>query len=147
MARQKEFRPLFGSEGFVEITETITLGTAMQTLSNRGVSFVVYDTSAQPNDAVIPDPDFIGQTKYVLLDNQTTSLEANFNLGSTARVLWGTTFNTLTVNSTANDAPAFQLIAVSTSQWALLNRTANLSTAALSVDWALSATTGSTGQA
>ena len=61
MARQKEFRPLFGSEGFVEITETITLGTAMQTLSNRGVSFVTYDTSGQPNDAVIPDPDFIGR--------------------------------------------------------------------------------------
>lgn len=139
-------RPIHAQGGYVDKVESVTLSTAMQTLANEGVSFVTYGTSGKPSDAVIPDPSFKGARKTVILDNQTTSLEANFNLASTGKTFWGTTFNTLTIGSTANDAPAFELVAQAATRWAIVNRTANLSTAAAGVDWVLSATTGSTGQ-
>lgn len=139
-------RPLLGVGGFAEKVESVTLSTAMKTLTNEGVSFVTYATSGKASDAVIPNPSYPGVRKTVILDNQTTSLEANFNLATTASVIWGTTFNTITVASTANDSPAFTLIARTTGSWALESWTANASTGATSVDWSLSATTGSTGQ-
>ena len=115
------------------------MSTALSTLTNEGVSFVTYDTSGQSNDAEIPDPSYAGVRKVVILDNQTTSLEANFNTDSTGSVLFGSTFNTITAASTANNPISFGLIAVSTDQWAVefLSSTG---------DWTLAASTGSTGQ-
>lgn len=146
MGREYSKRAPFSPKNLAVATSTVTLSSAMQTLASEGVAFVTYGTSGKPSDAVIPNPDYKGAQLTVVLDNNTTSLEANFNTASTANTFWGTTFNTITINSTANETSAFQLVAVSTSQWAITALSPNLSTGAASVDWALSATTGSTGQ-
>lgn len=138
MGREQFDRPVFAENGFIENTETVTLSSAMQTLSDHGASFVTYPTSGKPNDAVIPDPPFTGATKYIAVNNQTTSLEANFNLNTTARTFFGSTNNTVTVNATGVTA-ALALIANSTSSWAVVSQSD-------ASHWAYSASTGSTGQ-
>lgn len=132
-------RPVKAVGGFSEPTETITLSTAAQTLSNEGISFVTYSSSGVASDMLLPTPALAGIHKYIVVDNQTTSLEANINLASTGSVFYGTTFNTATIATTAVDAPTLHLISVSTSQWAVMG----LTTAAI---WTLAASTGSTGQ-
>lgn len=139
MGVEKFKRPILGTQGFAEVTETATLSTAVQTLASEGISFVTYASSGKASDAIISAPNRAGVRKTVVLDNQTTSLEANFNTASTGSVFWGTTNNTITAASTVNDPTFFELVAVSTSQWALVNLSST-------VDWTLSATTGSTGQ-
>ena len=141
MGVEKEYRPVLGSEGFLVPTETVALSTAVQTLAGEGVSFVTYGTSGDPNDAIIPAPFYAGQQMTVVLDNQTTSLEANFNTATTAagEDFFGSTFNTITVTSTINSNIFFSLTAASTAQWALTNLSST-------VDFSLTATTGSTGQ-
>ena len=146
MGVEKVNRPLLGASGFLIPVETVTLSSALQTLAGEGVSLVTYGTSGVANDAQIPSPHYAGQQMTVVLDNNTTSLEASFYTHSTGQTFWGTTFNTITINSTANETSAFSLIAATTARWAVVSLTANLSTAAASVDWALSASTGSTGQ-
>ena len=139
MGVEKFKRPVLGETGFSLPVETQTLSTALTTLTNEGVSLVTCDSSGQANDAKIPNPSRAGIRKIVVLDNQTTSLEANFNTASTGSLLWGTTFNTITAASTVNDTISFELIGASTSRWALVNLSST-------VDWTLSASTGSTGQ-
>jgi hypothetical protein len=139
MGVEKFKRPVLGTQGFAEVTEAVTLSTAVQTLANEGISFVTYASSGKASDALIPGPNRVGVRKIVVLDNQTTSLEANFNTASTGTVFWGTTANTITAASTVNNPISFELIGKSTSQWALV-------TLSSTVDWTLSASTGSTGQ-
>ena len=132
-------RAPFSPKNLAVVTSTVTLSTAVQTLASEGVAFVTYGTSGNPSDAIIPDPDYAGAQLTVVLDNNTTSVEANFNTASTGNVFFGSTLNTITVDSTLNDTLSFQLTGFSTSQWAI---TAISST----IDWVLSASTGSTGQ-
>ena len=139
MGVEKFKRPVLGTQGFAEAVESVTLSTAMKTLAGEGVSYVTYSSSGAASDAVIPNPNRAGVRKIVVLDNQTSSLEANFNTASTGNVFWGTTANTITAASTANNPISFELIGKTTSQWALV-------TLSSTVDWTLSASTGSTGQ-
>lgn len=125
--------------GPISYVETVTLSTVAQTLSDQGVSFITYGTSGKASDAILPDPPAAGASKVIAILNGTTSLEANVNLATTARVFWGTTFNTVTVAST-DPNNALELVAVSTTQWAVkaLSSTSH---------WTFSASTGSTGMA
>jgi hypothetical protein len=131
-----------GSQGGLALpVNAITLSSAVQTLAVGGLNAVTYDSSGNASDVLIPAPDRAGQVIRVVLNNATTSLEANFNTFSTAtgKEFFGSTNNTITIASTAVVAPSFELVSVSTSRWAV---TAISST----VDWTFSATTGSTGQ-
>ena len=139
MGREYSKRAVGFSGGLAVPTNAVTLSTALQTLKNEGINFVTYGTSGTPSDAQIPGAPYAGAMLTVVLDNNTTSIEENFNLASTGDLFWGSTFNTIAVASTVNDTMSFQLTAQSTSQWAV---TAISST----IDWTLSATTGSTGQ-
>jgi hypothetical protein len=118
---------------------SVTLSTALQTLA-IGMNAVTYDTSGVASDAAFPVPQ-PGDVLRVSLNNGTTSLEANFNTAATDSAFFGTTAsNTITIASTAGSlTPYFELTGVSTSQWALIQSS--------SVDWTVSSTTGSTGQA
>ena len=130
-----------GTAGGVNLpVNTVTLSTALQTLA-VGVNAVTYDTSGNASDAVFPEPQ-LGDILQVSLNNGTTSLEANFNTAATDSVFFGTTgSNTIAIASTAGTlVPSFSLTGVSTSQWAI-------TTISSSVDWTISSTTGSTGQA
>lgn len=147
MGLEKIKRSLLAADGFVDDTESITLGSTMQTLSDHGASFVTYGTSGSANDAVIPDPSFAGLHKHITVDNQTTSLEASFHLSATGRSLWSSTSNTITIATTASPTH-LSLVGVSTSQWAVVGISAHNSTSTgdPAQDFTFSKTTGSTGQ-
>jgi hypothetical protein len=140
MGREYNKRAVGTAGGLAGPISSMTLTDVAQTLS-LGFTAVTYGTSGVSADVLVPEPAAVGDQIGVAVSNGTTSLEANFNLPTTGSVLFGTTFNTLAVASTAGSiAPSFSLVAISTSQWAL----ASISS---TVDWTISATTGSTGQA
>ncbi len=148
MGKETFARPVFSPKNLAVVTSTATLTDAVITLPSEGVAFITYGTSGNSNDAIIPTPDFKGAQLQVVLDNNTTSLEANFNTATTAtgNDFFGSTFNTITANSTDNETSTFSLVAVSTARWAITSLSVNATTAATHMDWTLSATTGSTGQ-
>ena len=125
--------------GLVEQLSTATLSTAAVTLA-RGVNAITYGTSGNASDMLLPDIKSVGEKVTVVVNNGTTSLEANINTGTTGSVFFGSTLNTVTIASTAGSlVPHIEFVAVSTSQWAITSISST-------VDWTLSATTGSTGQ-
>lgn len=134
-------RPVGFIKGFAVPVSTATLADAHTTLANYGVNAVVYGTSGVSNDMVLPAPSHVGQVVSVVVDNQTTSLEANINTDSTGNLFWGSTNNTITIaaDKAVTDVPFLEFTAISTSQWAV---TALSSTG----HWAFSLSTGSTGQ-
>jgi hypothetical protein len=127
--------------GVAHPVNSVTLSDAVVTLA-VGVNAVTYDTSGNSNDAIIPAPKTVGEVIFVALNNGTTSVEANFNTAATGSAFFGTTgSNTIAIASTAGTlVPSFSLASVSTSQWAI-------TAISSSVDWTISSTTGSTGQA
>lgn len=139
----KEYFPRavgFG-KGFSVPVNTITLSSAAQTAQGYGVNLVTYASSGVANDLILPDPPAVGNVMQIVLDNNTTSAEANINTNSTGQVFWGTTFNTVTVATTGGDGLiSLELTAATTASWAV---TGISSTA----QWTFSATTGSTGTA
>ncbi len=139
MGLEQFSRPVFSPKNLAVVTSTATLTDAVITLPSEGVAFITYGTSGNSNDAIIPTPDFKGAQLTVVLDNNTTSIEANFNTDSTGNVFFGSSFNTIAVASTANDTVFFGLTGFSTSQWAITSLSST-------IDWTLSAGTGSTGQ-
>lgn len=146
MGKEYSKRPTFSPESRAYPVNTATLSSAAVTLK-RGLNLITYSSSGKASDMLLPDPGFIGEEIIVLVDNQTTSLEANINTGATGQLFYGTTFNTATVATTAIDAIPIQLVAATTAQWAVLSYPAlPASTAAYGVGWSLSASTGSTGQ-
>ncbi len=148
MGQEYSRRAPSSPKNLVLVTSTATLTDAVVTLPSEGIAFVTYGTSGNSNDAIIPTPDYKGAQLQVVLDNNTTSLEANFNTATTAtgNDFFGSTFNTITANSTANETSSFSLVAVSTARWAITSLSVNATTAATHMDWVLAATTGSTGQ-
>lgn len=145
MGREYNKRAVGTAGGIAVPVNSVTLSDTAVTLAVGGVNAVTYGTSGNSNDALLPAPN-VGDVVRVIMNNATTSLEANFNTDSTGSVFFGTTANTITANSTANDSSAFELIAVSTSQWGIVSLSVNGTTGATHMDWVLSATTGSTGQ-
>jgi len=145
MGREYNKRAVGTAGGLAVPVNSITLTDAAQTLAVGGVNAVTYGTSGISNDMLLPAPN-VGDVVKVVMNNGTTSLEANINTAATGSVFFGTTANTITANSTANDSSAVELIGVSTSQWGVVSLSVNGTTAATHMDWALSATTGSTGQ-
>ncbi len=148
MGKETFARPVFSPKNLAVVTSTVTLTDVAATIASEGVVFVTYGTSGISNDVIIPTPDFQGAQLQVVLDNNTTSLEANFNTATTgaANDFFGSSFNTITANSTDNETSSFSLVAVSTAKWAITSLSVNATTAATHMDWTLSATTGSTGQ-
>ncbi len=128
--------------GLAVPVNSVTLSDSVVTLVSGGVNAVTYDTSGDSNDAIIPAPNIAGEVLRVALNNATTSVEANFNTDSSGNAFFGTTgSNTIAIASTAGTlVPCFELTSVSTSQWAF-------TVISSSVDWTISSTTGSTGQA
>ncbi len=133
-------RPV-GQSGSVALpVNAVTLSSAVQTLA-VGVNAVTYGTSGLASDMLLPAIKTVGEVVVVSLNNGTTSLEANINTASTAVTLFGSTFNTATVASTAGSLlPAVEFTSVSTSQWAVTNISST-------ADWTFAGSTGSTGQA
>lgn len=136
MGKEYSRRPFFAPQGEALRVTSHTLSTAAVTL-RPGLNLLNYTSSGKASDALLPEPSFIGQEVMVILNNGTTSLEANINTWATASVFFGTTFNTAIPTATQADPPTMHFIANSTSQWAILSMG---STAA----WVLSASTGST---
>lgn len=130
--------------GVVLPVNTASLSSAAVTLA-VGVNVITYDSSGAASDMILPSPQ-AGSVLKVVMNNGTTSLEANVNTDATGNTFFGSTFNTITANSTANDSSAFELVGVSTSQWGIVSLSVNGTTGATHMDWALSGTTGSTGQ-
>ena len=128
--------------GLAVPVNSVTLSDSVVTLVSGGVNAVTYDTSGNSNDAIIPAPSIAGEVLRIALNNATTSVEANFNTDSSDNNFFGTTgSNTIAIASTAATlVPSFELTSVSTSQWAI-------TAISSSVDWTISSTTGSTGQA
>lgn len=141
MGREYHKRPVGFSGGLNVPLNSVTLSTDPQTLADEGVNLVVYDTSGQANDMILPKPSIVGQVSSVVVDNQTTSAEANLNTHTTGALFWGSTNNTATivVTSTDPDVPFIEFTAATTSQWAItgLSSTGH---------WTFSLSTGSTGQ-
>lgn len=128
--------------------EAVTLGATASTLAADGVSFVTYGTSGSANDMILPDAPQAGLVKWICLANNTTSIEANLNLATTARVFFGTTFNTVTINSTGDGPYYLGFVAQNSTSWGVftVSQPSTLSTAVNTEDWLFSATTGSTAQ-
>lgn len=116
MGFDKNKRPFHSPENI----STATLSTAAATLVEESLNLITVDSSGQPNDAIIPDPTKRGLKLAVAVDNQTTSEEANFTLASTGNTLFGTTFNTINLDTTVGNN-FFDLTAASTSQWVVTN--------------------------
>ncbi len=132
-------RPVGQQGGIAHPVNSVTLSTAVQTLA-VGINAVTYGTSGVPSDMLLPAIKSVGEVVSVALNNGTTSLEANINTSATGVTLFGSTFNTATIASTAGSlVPAIEFTSVSTSQWAVTYMSST-------VDWTLAATTGSTGQ-
>lgn len=132
-------RPIGQTGGLAVPVNSVTLSTAAQNLA-VGINAVTYDTSGVASDMILPAIKSVGEVVSVAVNNATTSLEANINTASTATTLFGSTFNTATVASTAGSlVPAIEFTSVSTTQWAITYLSST-------VDWTLAATTGSTGQ-
>ncbi len=145
MGKEYFKRPV-GVAGGVHLPSTsATLGSTAVTLS-AGLNVITYDSSGAASDMILPSP-HVGEILKVVMNNGTTSLEANVNTDATGNTFFGSTFNTITANSTANDSSAFELVGVSTSQWGIVSLSVNGTTGNTHMDWSLSATTGSTGQA
>jgi hypothetical protein len=137
------FKRSVGKVGGLAVpVNSVTLSDTVVTLVSGGVNAVTYGTSGNSNDAIIPAPNVAGEIMRVTLNNGTTSVEANFNTDTTGNAFFGTTgSNTIAIASTAGTlVPSFELTSVSTSQWAI-------TAISSSVDWTISSTTGSTGQA
>ena len=132
-----------GVEGPIrERVESITLGTTARTLSGHGVSFLTYASSGGARDAILPAPEFSGQTKEIFLIKETSSEEAQVHTPTTATVFAGTTFNQITVAASTTftaGTPYLRLVAQSTATWAV--------SVGSTVDWDFAATTGSTAPA
>jgi len=130
----------------VSALESLTGTNAAQTLSADGVSVLTYGTSGISNDFILPNPSRVGARKDVLVINNTTSVELNINTATTASVIWGTTWNTITISAASTGSPggtpagtaSLALIGVSTSQWAV--------TPGSTFNWDFSGSTGSTSQ-
>lgn len=119
---------------------TATLGSSAVSLKADYYNFVTYGTSGVANDMLLPNISYKGQQVVVVVDNNTTSIEANINTGATGDVFWGTTFNTATIGTTGEDGGvSIELTAVTTAAWAVSGMSST-------GHWTLSATTGSTGQ-
>jgi hypothetical protein len=137
MGREYSKRPFFSPAGDAVRVTSLTVGNAFVTLKT-GLNLLAYASSGVAGDIILPEPSFIGQEVMAVLNNGTTSLEANVNTWATASVFYGTTFNTAAPATTGADPPSIHFIANSTSQWAILS----MGSTAM---WTLSATTGSTG--
>ena len=148
MGYQKSKRPILapkgvklaGSGGRLTVpTESLTGTTVAQTVAANGVSFLTYGTSGKTNDFLLPAPPAAGVIKEIFVLKGTSSEELNINAATTANVVWGTTYNTITIAATTV-APAgtayLRLVGVSTAQWAV--------TVGSTIDWDFSASTGST---
>ena len=125
--------------------ETVnSTGGAAPTLADHGISFVIYGTSGQAGDVILPAPPRAGAIKEIIARNDTTSVELNINTATTANVFAGTTNNTITISAASTGSPGgvpagtlyLRLLAVSTAQWAAI--------AGSTFNWDYSATTGST---
>lgn len=141
MGREYSKRPVGFAGGINIPINSVTLSDAVQTLADEGINLVTYGTSGNSNDMILPKPSLVGQVVKVVVDNQTTSLEANLNTDSTGNLFWGSTNNTITIaaDEAVTDVPFLEFTAATTSQWAV---TAMSSTG----HWAFSLSTGSTGQ-
>lgn len=105
-----------------------------------GHTFVTVATSGKSNDVILPITPFKGAQITLVVDNQTTSAEANINTPSTGNLFWGTTNNTATIVVTStNTDNAFIEFSAASSQWAVTDMSST-------GHWAFSLTTGSTGQ-
>ena len=119
---------------------TATLSSAVTSLVADTHNFVTYGTSGVANDMLLPNISYKGQQVVVVVDNNTTSIEANINTAATGDVFWGTTLNTATIATTGEDGGiSIAFTAVTTSQW-------GVSAMSSTGHWTFSATTGSTGQ-
>lgn len=128
--------------------ESVTSSTALQTLSDHGVSFVTVASSGAGRDFKLPAPPAAGAVKYVYVINNTTSVDTRILAHTTAvaNTFWGTTFNEAALAAASTGSPGgtpdgtvgLMLVAASTAQWAV--------TAFGSTNWTFAATTGSTGQ-
>lgn len=130
---------------FTVPTETVnSTGGAAPTLSDHGVSIVVYGTSGQSGDVILPAPPRAGAIKHIVAVNNTTSVELNINTLTTAGVFYGTTNNTITISAASTGSPGgvpggtayLGLIGITTASWAVY--------AGTTFNWDYSATTGST---
>ena len=145
MGREYSKRAVGTACGLAVPVNSVTLSDVAVTLAVGGVNAVTYNASGNSSDMVLPPP-ITGDVVRVIMNNGTSSLEANINTEATGSFFFGTAFNTITALSTANDSAAVELIAVSTAAWGIVSLSVNGTTAATHMDWALSATTGSTSQ-
>lgn len=129
--------------------ESLTGTDAAQTVSADGVSFITYGTSGISNDFLLPAPPVAGALKFIHVINNTTSVELNFNTGTTAAAnnIFGTTFNTITISAASTGSPGgtpagtatLVLVGASTAQWAVFPGS--------TFNWDFAGSTGSTSQA
>ncbi len=137
MGREYNKRAVGTAGGLAVPVNTVTLSSAVVTLAVGGVNAVTYDTSGNPSDALLPQPN-LGDVVRVALFNDTSSVEANINTDTSGSVFFGTTANTITIGATATLNALLELTAISTAQWAVTGLSST-------VHWTFSATTGSTG--
>lgn len=132
------------SSGLRFPTEAITTTGGADTISPVGVSFITYGASGVAGDIIIPDPPAAGTIKHIFAVNNTTSIELNLTLKSTAAAFWGTTQDTITLAAASTGSPGgtpagtayLGLIAQSTNTWAIFPGS--------TFNWDFTASTGST---
>lgn len=125
-------------------TQSLTASAALQNLASTAVVHILTQgTSGAGRDFRLPAPT-LGTFKIIAVNANTTSPDdLRIVCNTTAQTFFGSTFNQIGVaNSTAaatKGRHVLMLVGVSTSQWAVLPGHSTL-------NWVLSATTGSTGQ-
>lgn len=136
---------LSGSSARMVLSNTTqAVAAADATLSGHAVQFITVGTSGSGREIVIPAPSAKGEIKYLFVNNATTSVDTRIH---SASAFWATTYNTISISGASTGSPggtpagtpSLTLVAVSTSQWALI--------CGSTFNWDLSATTGSTSMA
>lgn len=143
MGQEIHRRPQTFLDDIAVPTESKTSSTALQTLTDRGVSFLTASTGGGGRDFRLPAPPRAGAVKYIFVDQSGSTAPEVVRIvaNTTAAVFYGTTFNEVACQgTTANPAgsPMLVLIAKDTTTWAV--GVGSTST------WDFAASTGSTGQ-
>lgn len=126
--------------------ENLSVSTALQAISETGVTFITVGSSGAGRDFRLPSPSAAGIVKQIFVSNDSTSIDTIIFSNGTANTFWGTTWNQAALAAMSTGSPGgtpdgtvgLSLVSASTSRWAV--------TAFGSTNWSFSASTGSTGQ-
>lgn len=158
---KRPVRSVFGESTFNDLTvaddlrvkgsmrlpvESLTVSTALQNISEAGVTFITVASSGAGRDFRLPQPSAAGLLKFIFVVNDSTSVDTRILTNTTANTFWGTTYNEAALAAASTGSPGgtpagtvmLGLVSASTTQWAVFPGS--------TFNWDFAGSTGSTGQ-